>query len=154
MEVPIETNAKPRQRKTERQPEPTKMASHAIILLIEDDPGMTGALKMFLTMSGLQLTTAGNGDEALEKLRSKVVDPDLIISDYRLPGGKTGLQIIKHIRERLGRDIPAILLTGDTVSIQPREVEERGCHLMHKPVTGDKLVALINRLIGDTNAKE
>ena len=54
------------------------------------------------------------------------VRPDLVIADYNLPNGLNGLQIVAGLRETLGHEIPAIILTGDISTDTLREIAERG----------------------------
>src|SRR5687768_14450160 len=61
--------------------------------------------------------------------------PDMIIADYRLRAGKTGLEAIRDIHKACNSDIPAVVLTGDTAPERIAEVRGSGFRLIHKPVT-------------------
>jgi two-component system, sensor histidine kinase len=66
--------------------------------------------------------------------------PDVIVSDFRLPGSN-GSQVIRRLRQMLGAQAPAIILTGDTGFL---EVEKQdNCAVLHKPVDSAKLIALV-----------
>ena len=80
-------------------------------------------------------------------IRDRVAVPDAVISDYRLPGEKNGLEVIRAIRQLLARGTPAILLAGDTRSLQPEEIATQKCHLLHKPIAGKQIVEFLNRRI-------
>jgi CheY-like chemotaxis protein len=60
--------------------------------------------------------------------------PDLVLADYRLPDNTTGLMVMDTVRRRLGRDVPGVLLTGDTSSDRLREATSAQCALLHKPI--------------------
>lgn len=60
--------------------------------------------------------------------------PDLIISDNRLKESITGTETINAIKEELKRNIPAILITGDTSPERLIEAAQSGYELLHKPV--------------------
>lgn len=117
----------------------------ALILVIDDEPAVAMSLQLLLTLSGFQVITAATGREALERLQSENVRPDLVISDYRLPEGASGVQIIRSIREYLGSEVAAILLTGDTSPGQVGATQRSGLEVLYKPVEADKLLASINR---------
>ena len=116
------------------------------VLLIEDDPGVANALGMLGEVLGFDWRWASQGDDALRLQQEQAFDPDVLISDFRLPGGRTGLEVIRALRDASRRDIPAILLTGDVTSVQAEQVKEAGCSLMHKPVDGGALAERIRSL--------
>lgn len=83
------------------------------ILLIDDDELVTGSLRLLLKSEGYNVTVAGSGRQALEKVKD--ADFDLIISDVRMPG-LDGIETIKRMRNYLKdankNPIPEILITG------------------------------------------
>jgi len=58
--------------------------SNAKILVVEDEKDLNDAYKIILTSAGYDVTTALNGQEALEGI-DKDGDPDLILLDLRMP---------------------------------------------------------------------
>jgi len=73
--------------------------------------------------------------------------PDLIISDYRLANGQSGIATIARLRAALGANIPAFLLSGDTAPERLREARTSGHHLLHKPVRPMRLRAMVSQLL-------
>jgi len=73
--------------------------------------------------------------------------PDLIVSDFRLADGESGIGVIAQLREAFGAAIPAFLMSGDTAPERLREARESGHHLLHKPVRPMRLRAILNRLL-------
>ena len=61
---------------------------------------------------GHRTAAAAEGEEAM-LLAARDARPDVVIVDYDLPGGLTGLQVMARLREMLGQDLPALVLTGD-----------------------------------------
>jgi CheY-like chemotaxis protein len=93
-------------------------AASASILCVDDDPDGLEALELFLMSEGFEVITARNGAEAL--LRVQEQWPDLIITDYTMPG-MTGLELCKRLRaSRVMRLIPIILYTGVSLPPEPR----------------------------------
>jgi CheY-like chemotaxis protein len=69
-----------------------------------------------------------------------------VVSDYRLAGGETGFDVISAVRARLGAEIPAILITGDTDPNLLRSMTDRGIVVLHKPVDLETLQAALEDL--------
>ena len=80
----------------------------ATILCVDDDPSTGLLLADTLERAGHAPMGAATVAEALAVLASRPVD--LIISDYRVPGG-TGLELLEELA-REGNDTPLIMLTG------------------------------------------
>jgi len=78
------------------------------ILVIDDEEGIRFTLEKFLVKEGYEVETAGDYDEAIQKVGQ--ADFDLIFADILL-GGMTGIDILRDIR---GRNIlcPVIMITG------------------------------------------
>lgn len=64
---------------------------------------------------------------------------DLIIADYRLGDGITGLDAIQSLSNAVGNTVPAIIITGDTSPARLRDVNASGALLLHKPIEVDEL---------------
>jgi two-component system, chemotaxis family, CheB/CheR fusion protein len=62
----------------------------------------------------------------------------------------TGLQVIAGVREAIGRDLPAVILTGDISTDTMREITRRGCVQRNKPVRAEELTHLIQSLLAES----
>lgn len=122
------------------------------VVVIDDDPlvieGMGGILRSW----GCHLSAADSEETALANVIAEGRRPDLIISDYRLADGKTGIEAIERLRGELGAMIPAFLISGDTAPERLRDAHEHGIHLLHKPVPPLRLRAMFNRLLKTRDA--
>lgn len=65
------------------------------VLIADDEPDILEILKYNLMREGYQVTTAGNGDEAVEK--AKLTQPDLVVLDIMMPR-KTGVEVCQILR--------------------------------------------------------
>ena len=75
--------------------------------------------------------------------------PDLLLVDYRLPQGHTGLDALTASRAQWpGRMLPAIVITGSTIGGHEAEAAEHDFHLLIKPVLPNKLRAMIAFKLG------
>jgi DNA-binding response OmpR family regulator len=82
------------------------MAETRTILVVDDEPDLLHAVRLYLEMEGYQVITATNGEQALEKLRTKL--PDLIVLDVMMPE-MDGFETLQEIRRV--SNVPVIMLT-------------------------------------------
>ena len=81
--------------------------AHTLVLAVDDDPNILRLLRTELVSQGLQVITAGNGEDTLRLAEEQ--HPDLIVLDVMLPD-ISGLEVMRRLRER--STTPIILLTG------------------------------------------
>jgi two-component system, sensor histidine kinase len=75
--------------------------------------------------------------------------PDLLLVDYRLPQGRTGIEALVALRAHWpGRKLPAILITGSSLGGHEEEAVTHDYHLLIKPVLPNKLRAMIAFKLG------
>lgn len=116
------------------------------LLLVEDDPGVRNATRMFLKGEGYRVTTATTLDEALLGLQNNP-DIEIIISDYHLGEGMLGTEVIAAARTQFGADFRAILVTGDTSSAIAGLRRDQHLHVTSKPINADELLGMIQALL-------
>lgn len=81
------------------------------VLIVEDDPAMSGALQDQLDSWNYEIKAAASAHEALKYIGQRT--PDLIISDINLEGKETGLWLCEQVRATYKNEyIPFILMTG------------------------------------------
>ena len=118
----------------------------AALLVIEDDPDVQELLRLLLESEGYVVAIAPNGPAALDLVARGAAWPDLVLADYNLPGGMTGLQAAVRLRKALP-GIPVIILTGDTSAATLHEVAQAGCGQLKKPVTSAGLLQMVLDLL-------
>lgn len=122
-----------------------------LIVVIDDDPlvleGMSGLLRAW----GCIVVTASTESAALAGLAEYDVPPDVIISDYHLCDGQTGVEAIARLSAVLSVTIPAFLMSGDTNPELLREAQEYGYPLLHKPVDPMALRATLTQVLMKRN---
>ena len=117
------------------------------MLVIDDEAAIRDGMASLLASWGHGVLTAGSGDEMLSQLAPCPDQPDLIICDYRLRDGETGVAVIDRLRSEYNETIPAMLITGDTAKDRLTEAQASGLLLLHKPVSNSKLRAAIASLM-------
>jgi signal transduction histidine kinase/CheY-like chemotaxis protein len=113
------------------------------IVVVEDEPAVRDGLEVLLRSWGAEV----EGFDTLEAVQAwadaQPPRPDLLIADYRLPEGRTGVEVIQALRRRFGRGLPAIVVTGSTMSDHDGEAQHEDFHILFKPVVPTKLRAMI-----------
>ncbi len=120
------------------------------IVVVEDEPAVRAGLEVLLkewgaTLSSFDSVTAVSIWSAGQPTAPA---PDLLIVDYRLEEGHTGTEAIRALRRHFESDIPAILVTGSTMTGHEKEAHDENYHLLIKPVVPNKLRAMISFKLG------
>jgi signal transduction histidine kinase len=120
------------------------------ILVIDDEKEILSAMRMILQAWHCQVLTAGSAAEAVQLLTTPgTAPPDLLVCDYRLRSGETGTDTIQTVCKTLGRNLPAVIMTGDTAPERIREAQASGHTLLHKPVKPAQLYATLQELLAE-----
>jgi two-component system KDP operon response regulator KdpE len=98
----------------------------SLVLVADDEPRMIRFIQTNLELDGFRVTTASNGLEAVEKVRTEL--PDLVILDVMMPE-MDGFQALQAIRQM--SEVPVIMLTV--------KGEERDKHLAFSSGADDYL---------------
>jgi DNA-binding response OmpR family regulator len=118
------------------------------ILIVEDDPDMVTALMAVLSDSGATLTTAPDGNAAIDAAQQH--DPDLVVLDAMLPkrSGFLVLEKLKGPSKKKGQKPFVIMITGNEGKRHQLWAESLGVDgYLNKPFRMDRLVESINRLL-------
>ncbi|HLQ92725.1 MAG TPA: ATP-binding protein [Xanthobacteraceae bacterium] len=121
-----------------------------LVVVIDDEALVLEGIGGILRTWGCRVIAGASCDAALASV-GKDHCPDLIISDFRLGDGQSGIVAIARLREALGPDIPAFLISGDTAPERLREARASGHHLLHKPVRPMRLRAMVSQLLQNTD---
>jgi signal transduction histidine kinase/ActR/RegA family two-component response regulator len=115
------------------------------VLVIDDDEAVRTGMHQLLVAWGCKCDVADSTEEAL--LLARAHAPDIVISDYRLRGSRTGAEAIDALRAEFGAALPALLITGDTAPQRLREARATGVPLLHKPVQPAQLYHGLTRAL-------
>ena len=127
------------------EPSVDDAALHGLkVLLIDDDTHVCAAMTDLLATWGCLCEAVPDEVQALGTLTH--FDPDVVLTDYRLRGHRTGLQALARVRAAMGREVPAAIITGDTAVGRLQEASASGLHLLHKPVPATRLQAVLLEL--------
>ena len=116
------------------------------ILVIDDDPVLKRVIAMGLGKSGYEVTTVGNGEEAMAVLKSSVFD--VIMVDMMMPF-MDGLRFLSWLRGTAGIQTPVLVQTSLARQKIEDDVRAAGAQdLIIKPARLPELLEKIRKLVG------
>ena len=118
-----------------------------LVAVIDDDQPALDGMKGLLLSWGYRVAAGKTDTAALARLAEYESPPALIISDYRLGNGVTGIDVIDRLRRAMNSEIPAFLISGDTDMQVTGEARMNGYCLMHKPVDPLSLRTLVGEML-------
>jgi len=145
--VPVGDNANIKQPGATALPEFNQDLQGMRVLVIDDEIAILDALKVLLAGWGCEVITAETVEEARQELQGHNIEPDAILSDYRLRENITGIEAIKAVEAMLGQEIPALLITGD-MNVEPQDEGVDEYRVLHKPVQPARLRAFLKHVQG------
>jgi CheY-like chemotaxis protein len=117
------------------------------VLYVDDNELNRKVMRSMLEAAGIPMAEAADAGTGLIMLG--LVDYDVVLMDLRMPG-MDGLEAIRKIRARddAKAQVPVIVVTAETASDIPRQVERAGADdLLHKPVQIQSLFEALNRAL-------
>ena len=116
--------------------------SRPLLVLIEDDPAVLGALTFAFETEGYQV--AAFRDPASALAAPEILRAACLIVDQRLPG-LTGLQVVARLRAQ-GVAAPTLLITTHPTAQIRRDAAAAHIEIVEKPLLGDVLAAKVRAL--------
>ncbi|MCG6576069.1 response regulator [Pseudomonas sp. AF32] len=117
-----------------------------VVLIVEDDPSVMTVLSAYLSGEGYRVLEAENGEKAFEILASKP-HLDMMITDFRLPGGISGVQIAEPA-VRLRPDLKVIFISGYAAEIKETDSPiTRTAPILGKPFKLDELQGIMRTML-------
>ena len=126
---------------------PVTTLTGTIVLIVDNDASVLQAMAALLEGWGCAVLACPSAAGALRRLRALPRPPHLIIADYHLDRGETGLDAIAAVREWAGNAVPALVVTADHGPEILAAVRDNGHHLLTKPVKPARLRSLMAHLL-------
>ncbi|MGB5336715.1 MAG: PAS domain S-box protein [Woeseiaceae bacterium] len=111
-----------------------------LVILIEDDVNVANAWGLLLEAEGFRVATAASATEAKALIKHLDEVPKLLISDFHLLDGSTGVEAVSAIRDYFETGIPAFIVSGDTSKVVKDSRMLENCTLMSKPIDTNRLL--------------
>lgn len=109
-----------------------------LVAVIDDEAQIREGTELLLEKWGAIPVAAGSSADLIALLHGQGGGaprvPDAMICDFRLKGGESGIEAAQRVREEFNREIPALLVTGDTGVDRLQQAEASQLPLLHKPV--------------------
>lgn len=121
--------------------------ARSIVLLVDDEFSVRQTLGRYLQLSGFDVLTANNADDAFGILAHFKVDAAIL--DVKLPGGRSGLDILESMRlDENQRELPVIVLTGTQLTPVGEDTirRHRAC-VFYKPHGYGEVVDRLRQLL-------
>ncbi len=124
-------------------------------LVIDDDPLVREGMTLLIEDFGWRVLAADGAPAALTALAGSERSPDLVIADYRLEAGATGLDAIRAVKAAMPPDRPllCVVLTGDTAPERIADAQASGYRILHKPITARDVAQLLSEASAPAPAK-
>jgi CheY-like chemotaxis protein len=115
------------------------MNASKLVLLVDDDPDLRDITRFVLEGEGFGVATAGNGDEALQRLRVGKL-PAIVLLDLMMPV-MNGFQFLEEVAKIPSfKEIPVVVLTAASVTEVAGAVA-----VVPKPIELGFLIKLVER---------
>jgi len=115
-----------------------------IALVLDDDDAVRDATAALLGRWGVDCLTAADEAGALAHVAQLGMAPDVLLLDYHLGDGRSGLEALAALRAGGAGDSPAIVATADRSRAVAEAVRAAGAQLLTKPVAPARLRALLH----------
>lgn len=103
-----------------------------LIVLVENEDAVRTGFHAMLENWGCQVISGDSLHSVEARIPAQKIDA--VISDYGLSKHENGLTVIGKLRVRFGRQLPALLITGDTSRQTLQAASEAGLPILHKPI--------------------
>jgi DNA-binding NtrC family response regulator len=114
------------------------------ILIIDDEPGITGMLSIVFEREGYAVTTAGTCAAGLKLIEE--TSPDLVLTDLRMPDG-TGFEVLRKTRET-NAETPVVMITAYTSTKTAIEALKAGAYdYVSKPFDVEELKHVVGKAL-------
>jgi signal transduction histidine kinase/CheY-like chemotaxis protein len=119
----------------------------AFIVVVDDDPESRFATEAIFKSWRCHVIAGGGGAAVRRELAQHLRQPDLIVADYWLKDGETGLTIIQDLRREAEMRIPAIILTADHDVAHAVAAEGHDIVFLQKPANALRIRRIVMELL-------
>jgi DNA-binding NtrC family response regulator len=118
----------------------------ARLLIIDDDPNTLASLARAFRLAGHEASVCDSATRALEMLRQKEDEFDLIFSDVVMPG-KDGLAFLEEFRA-MGMATPVVMMSGQAhIAMAVKATRLGALDFLEKPISSDKLLLTVENAL-------
>ena len=112
------------------------------VLCLDNDPLVLDGMQQLLLTMGAQVTIARNREELLALLNGERTT-DIVLADYHLDAGDTGVNVVVEARKLSGWEVPCVIISADDSDVIRNRAKAVGFRFLPKPVNAARLRALV-----------
>jgi len=117
------------------------------ILCLDNDRAILEGMEQLLLTMGARVSTARDRQQ-LSAFFEAGRHPDIVLADYHLGGGDTGLDAVLAVREAVAPGMPCVIISADDSDVVRERARAVGFRFLPKPVNATRLRALVLALTG------
>jgi Na+/proline symporter/signal transduction histidine kinase len=117
------------------------------VLCMENEPAVLAGIEALLSSWGCHTVAVRDRESAMSWVRRAEAAPDILLVDYHLDRGESGLELAEEMQELWGSRVPSIVITADHTQGAQTAATARGCQRLRKPVKPAALRAVMNSML-------
>ncbi|MGH8251885.1 MAG: PAS domain-containing hybrid sensor histidine kinase/response regulator [Steroidobacteraceae bacterium] len=117
------------------------------VLCIDNDPAALRGLASLLDSWGCETLAAQGIEDLVANGRLQSGRPAVIVVDYHLEGGATGLEVVRHLRAVMRINAPVLVVSADASDAVRLEAEALDCVFLRKPLKPLAVRSALARLL-------
>ena len=117
------------------------------VLCMENEPAVLAGIEALLSSWGCHTVGVRDRESAMSWVRKGEAAPDILVFDYHLDRGESGLELAEEIQDLWGSRVPSIVITADHTQGAQTAANARGCQILRKPVKPAALRAVMNSML-------
>ncbi len=121
----------------------------ARIWVLDNDAAICMGMRLLLEGWGCQVVTASSEDDLRRQLGDFSADADLLMVDYHLQDGRTGLDAVSTINASRPLPLPVLMITACHSAELMQQLHEQGHRCLHKPLAPVKLRAVLIHMLNN-----
>ncbi len=129
---------------TPSAPAPSFDLNDLKVLCVDNEPDILVGMENLLSRWGCDVRLASDLEESVQCIDDDW-RPKVVLSDYRLDHGRTGIEVLERCRAELEEPFIGVIISADRTDDLLAEINTRHFHFIAKPVKPLKLRALLNR---------
>jgi PAS domain S-box-containing protein len=119
----------------------------SVVMCVENEPAVLSAIECLLNDWGCEVLAVCDRDSALKCVKERPAAPDLLLVDYHLDGGVSGISVADELQSFWSDGVPGIIITADHTQTAKRAASVQGYQVLPKPLKPAALRALMNRML-------
>lgn len=124
-----------------------------LVVCIDNDQQVLDAMRTLLTGWSCDVIAARSENDAVIGLTRRQRTPDILLADYHLDSGETGINVMQTLQQYFSAQVPGVLITADFSAEVKQAALASGFRYLRKPVNPGALRSLINNLLMQSRSR-